>query len=173
MSKLIISTFEEEKYTLKLQTCERNDIENEQFRSISHADFVKAPLVEEKYSLAKFKGNITPIYNCHGLTFASKRTWVYLDSEIEKILRDDNYIEIKDEKDVLPGDIIIYYDENGITHSGNIIQVDLPHTEFDLIKIIALSKWGKHKEVVHNVNYSPYSTGLKKYWRVNHGFTII
>jgi len=171
---LIISQFAGESYTLKLQTCERNDIKNEQFRSLTPVEVQAAGVIETQYKLAIFKGNLTPIYNCHGLTFASKRTWIYLDTEIEKILHDDRYIEIKNEKDVLPGDIVIYYDEKGVAHSGIVIQVDLPATLHDLIKVMVLSKWGKHKEVIHNVNYSPYSlSSIKKYWRINHGFKII
>jgi hypothetical protein len=174
MGTLIISEFKPaDTFVLKLQTSERNDIENEQCGSLSSTQYSQVSLFEKDYSEALFKGQLTPIYNCHGLTFASKRTGIFPDSEIEKILVDDKYIEIKAEKDVLPGDIVIYYDENGISHSGMVIQVDLPRTDFDLIRIMILSKWGRHKEVIHNVNYSPYSLGLKRYWRVNHGFKII
>ena len=170
---LIISEYQEESYILKLQTSERNDIENIQYRNVSIKELSESDRYENSFSLARFKGQLTQVYNCHGLTFASRRTWIYNTNEIDKILKDDKYIEIKDEKDVLPGDIVTYSDESGITHSGIVVQVDLPKTEVDLINIIILSKWGRLKEVIHNVHYSPYSNGLKKYWRVNHGFRII
>lgn len=173
MAPLIISQFHQESYVLKLQTSEQNDIENMQFRTLLNSELLASPIIETEYSLARFKGQLTPIYNCHGLTFASRRTWIYQSQELEKILRDDKYIEIKVEKDVLPGDVITYADETGITHSGIVIQVDLPKTDGDLVSIMVLSKWGRHKEVIHNANYSPYSTGIKKYWRINHGFRIV
>jgi hypothetical protein len=44
-------------------------------------------------------------YNCHGLTFANRRSWISELSEIPKILHDDGYTQVRDE-DVLPGDIV-------------------------------------------------------------------
>src|SRR5450432_3451489 len=116
MEPLIISEYQADSYILKLQTCERNDIDNEQCFTLSKFEVSQATSFETDYVLATFKSEMTPIYNCHGFTFASKRTGIYSDSEIEKILNDDKYIEIKTEKDVLPGDVIIYYNESGISH---------------------------------------------------------
>lgn len=173
MGPLIISQYQPESVVLNLHTAERNDIENEQFKFISKFELSMISSFENDYSLAKFKGEPTAIYNCHGMTFACKRTGIFSDSEIEKILKDDKYIEIKDEKDVMAGDIIIYYNESGITHSGIVIGIEKGQSVNDLTSVTVLSKWAKHKEVIHNANYSPYSSGLKKYWRMNHGFTII
>ena len=175
MTPLIISQFApQQSFSLGLQTSERNDIINQQFTALTQQDIMGGAAIEKQYPLAKFKENLTPVYNCHGLTFASKRTWIYLPSEVEKILKDDKYIEIKSENDVLPGDVVIYYDNDGASHSGMVIQVDLPATLHDLVNIVVLSKWGRLKEVIHNVNYSPYSLSItKKYWRINHGFKIV
>lgn len=46
-------------------------------------------------------------YNCHGLTFASRRTQISQPSEVAKILADDDYTEIS-LKNVMVGDIAIY-----------------------------------------------------------------
>ena len=173
MEPLIIGQYDRPRITLNLHTAERNDIDNEQFAFISSYELSQLSSFEHEYPLALFKGNPTAVYNCHGMTFASKRTGVFEDREIEKILKDDKYIEIKDEKDVMAGDIILYYNETGITHSGTVIQVHPGDHANDLRSIIVLSKWAKHKEVIHNANYSPYSQGAKRYWRVNHGFKII
>ena len=33
-------------------------------------------------------------YNCHGLTFASRRTWIDETPEVKKVLLDDEYVEV-------------------------------------------------------------------------------
>ncbi len=48
-------------------------------------------------------------YNCHGLTFAARRTWIHEPSELLKILEDDDYEEVTN--GILPGDIAIYIHE--------------------------------------------------------------
>ena len=173
MEPLIIGRYDRPRIMLDLQTAEKNDIENEQFGAISKYELSQISSFEQQYPQAKFKGDPTAVYNCHGMTFASKRTGIFADSEIEKILKDDKYIEIKNEREVMPGDIILYYDETGISHSGTVIQTHPGDHANDLPSIMVISKWAKHKEVIHNANYSPYSQGTKRYWRVNHGFKII
>ena len=168
-SGIIISEFYDT-CCLNLHTTEKNQIDNQQFRCISSLDFSVHTTFETDYSLAKFKGRLTPIYNCHGMTFASRRTGIYDDAEIEKILKDDNYIEIKALNDVLAGDVVIYYQDNSITHSGIILSNDILN---GMRCIFVLSKWAKHKEVIHALNYCPYATGIKRFWRINHGFKII
>ena len=72
---------------------------------------------------AKVRNNPSPIYNCHGLAFASRRTTIWNIQEVWKIVKEDNYIEIKDIKDVLPGDLILYIDDDGdIEHSGIVVE---------------------------------------------------
>ncbi|RXK86870.1 hypothetical protein [Filimonas effusa] len=140
---------------------------------MSNFELAQCNIFEEDYPAAVFKGQPTAIYNCHGMTFASKRTGIYEEAELLKILIDDNYVEIRELKDVLPGDIVLYYEDNKITHSGTVCRIEESVANYDLRHIFVISKWSKHKEVVHNVNYSPYSSGLKRYWRINHGFKII
>lgn len=95
-------------------------------------------------------------YNCHGLTFASCRTWIWKPSEIEKILKDDDYVTV-DEKDVLPGDIVTYTQNGDVEHSGIVLRIDpLPWV---------LSKWGPSHEVIHRVKECPYS-GWIRYHRI-------
>lgn len=92
-------------------------------------------------------------YNCHGLTFASRRTRIYETTELRKIISDDDYeyIEITN---VFPGDIILYITKLGaIIHSGIILTVESIGNE--VIPII-LSKWGSGSEVVHNFKNCPY-----------------
>ena len=93
---------------------------------------------------------LNPVYNCHGLTFASRRTWIDDSSMIRNIIEDDCYELIK-ENDALPGDVVIYVADDGdVEHSGVVVRakhaLELP---------LVCSKWGKGGEVVHPVHKSP------------------
>jgi len=91
-------------------------------------------------------------YNCHGLTFASRRTWIWKPSEIEKILKDDEYETVVELENVLPGDIVIYSQDGDVEHSGIVLSVDpVP---------LILSKWGSSHEVIHKINECPYSGSI-------------
>lgn len=109
----------------------------------------------------------TPVcytYNCHGLTFAARRTEIWSSSQVRKILSEDDYDMIGCINEVLPGDIVIYIDEHGdICHSGIVIE-----NAADLLvrnpKI--LSKWGCAHEVIHFVKDCPYNQSNVEYYRV-------
>jgi hypothetical protein len=97
-------------------------------------------------------------YNCHGLSFASRRTRIWDSAEIAKILREDDYVKIPLTQ-VLPGDIAIYLQEGDVAHSG--IVVEVPAGPIRIPKI--LGKWGFSHEVVHSVYDSPYGTNVEYY----------
>ncbi|RCK40015.1 hypothetical protein [Thalassospira xiamenensis] len=97
-------------------------------------------------------------YNCHGLTFASRRTAISDSKEIAKILHDDGYIVVEPTK-VLPGDIVVYYRDGAADHSGIV-------TEIGGMAPKILSKWGYCHEVVHFLNDCPYETKDVKYYRI-------
>jgi len=96
-------------------------------------------------------------YNCHGLTFACRRTWIWKSSEVAKILTDDEYQPIE-LRDVLPGDIVLYTQNGDVEHSGIVIKSGY-------VPII-LSKWGPAHEVVHRVNDCPYDAAQVSYHRI-------
>lgn len=96
-------------------------------------------------------------YNCHGLTFASRRTWIWRPSEIRKILQEDDYERV-DPEGVLPGDIVVYVHKGDVEHSGIVIAKGLPP--------LVLSKWGPAHEVLHRVNDCPYSAMQIVYYRI-------
>jgi hypothetical protein len=62
-------------------------------------------------------------YNCHALSFASRRTWISTTSEIAKIIGDDDY-RVVDLPNVLPGDIAVYYKDGDAEHSAIVVRVD-------------------------------------------------
>jgi hypothetical protein len=91
-------------------------------------------------------------YNCHGLSFASRRTNIWESKEILKILKEDDYEELKATEPPLPGDIVIYFLMGDVWHSGIVVEIE------PLLKVpIILSKWGKAHEVVHKVRNCPYN----------------
>jgi hypothetical protein len=67
-------------------------------------------------------------YNCHGLTFASRRSNLEF-SEIFQILEEDDYQHV-DRKDVMPGDIVVFISTGQIKgstpgdveHSGIVVE---------------------------------------------------
>lgn len=119
--------------------------------------------METKYPLVKRKG-YSSIYNCHGLAFASRRTSINDLSELGKIIKDDEYIEIIDPEKVMPGDIAIYFDLNNgeITHSAIVIS-EYSNT---LLTKVVVSKWGGGEEIVHGERNCPYAEDRIKYFRM-------
>jgi len=108
----------------------------------------------------------TPVchtYNCHGLTFASRRAQITSASVVRKILIEDDYDQIHP-NDILPGDIAIYLAEDGdIEHSGIIVSIDAALLG-RAPKV--LSKWGSAHEVVHQLRDCPYNPIAIEFYRV-------
>jgi hypothetical protein len=104
----------------------------------------------------------TATYNCHGMTFASRRTTVPEDGDIALILKDDGYREIKRLVDVLPGDIALYYNRQKLVHSGMVATV----SRFgETATITVLSKWGSAGEYWHAAEECPYARTRIQYLR--------
>ena len=99
-------------------------------------------------------------YNCHGLTFAARRTRIWKSGEIQKILTDDGYEEIKDFAQVMIGDIAIYMQGNEAIHSGLVVEKADFQTR-------VLSKWGSAHEVLHwQSDCDEYRGSIVKFYRM-------
>mgnify|MGYP001562690834 CR=1 FL=1 len=150
--------------TIRLETSKRTGIVNSQEREISVFDLNWARKLMRQFPKAIPRTEPTALYNCHGLTFASRRTRIFLSSEIPKILNDDKYKEI-DIKEAKGGDIVVYFDENGdANHSGIVVA----NTEYDqrLILPMICSKWGNGGEFIHGLNDCPRIYGPQtKFYR--------
>ncbi len=98
------------------------------------------------------------LYNCHGMTFASRRTAIHSEVAVELILQDDGYREIR-QSNALPGDVVLYYEQSGrnrsLTHSGVIVGVERIGS---IITLRVVSKWGSGGEYVHDLSVHPYPT---------------
>ena len=149
--------------SITLQTRKGTEIPNTQINEYSAVELNSFPQIERNHPAAKFRKPPIPYYNCHGLTFASKRTGISDNQSLRTILDEDGYSEIKNIDEVLPGDIILYYTEDGdIEHSGVVVSEPDKHLKIPMV----VSKWGKYKEVIHSANDSPYSWPNVKYYRV-------
>ncbi len=134
---------------IRLQTASRNDIPNIQRSEISAFERNWAEDLPAKYLTTTIRTDVSALYNCHGLTFASRRTRIEEFSSIALILRDDKYEEVPREQ-ALPGDIVIYYDDSGdLTHSGLVVLNEPP------LNPLICSKWGNGPEFVHGLYNVP------------------
>jgi hypothetical protein len=102
--------------------------------------------------------NASNIYNCHGLTFACRRTGITDYRELRRIIADDTYQKIDHPKDLFPGDIVLYIQQGDLTHSGVITEVS------PILRV--LSKWGWCHEVVHAISDCPYIPATYEFWRI-------
>jgi len=103
-----------------------------------------------------------PIYNCHGLTFASRRTQVdWTPETIAMILKEDGFEQIPDRQAQI-GNVVIYYGDDGKPdHSGIVVG---KQREFDIPLI--WSKWGKGYEMVHPLGACEWSGMLTRFYRI-------
>jgi len=149
---------------LDLQTRRRNQIKNRLDRvPVLYGERLSAEAYKKQYPSSEHRP-VGPCatYNCHGLTFACRRASIWEISEIQKILLDDEYVQIE-RKMVLTGDIAIYYstDAREPEHSGWVVRID------PALGPIILSKWGKAHEVIHSVPNCPYDAGNVRFYRIN------
>lgn len=146
-----------------VQTRCGNDIPNTQVHELTAYHLHTIHLLEKQYPQAEFKPKFIPIYNCHGMTFAARRTGIFEGLSVRQILREDKYAEI-DRLETLPGDIIVYFDDRGdVEHSGFVLEKPKPPVYYPRI----VSKWGHGPEATHFANHCPYSLGDVHYFRIN------
>lgn len=101
-------------------------------------------------------------YNCHGLTFGSRRAQIDDPLEIRKGLSDDRYVRIN-MLECGPGDVVIYIASNGdINHSGVIIE-NRPEPGLLAYEPLVLSKWGSAEEYTHRLYDHPYAKNVEFY----------
>jgi hypothetical protein len=135
---------------IRLETSKRTGIENLQGYEISTFELNWSAEIPKLHPSAIQRTGSSALYNCHGLTFASRRTRVFDTQEVHRILSDDKWLELVIE-DVRAGDIVVYYSEEGeANHSGIILECD---AEFRLP--IVCSKWGHAGEYIHRLSDVP------------------
>ena len=146
-----------------LDTARGQPILNVQVASISHPLAARA-LEAQAAAHAILRARTNPRFNCHGLTFAARRTAIHEDSEVLKILRSDGYVRVP-LAEVLPGDVAVYYtSESTIDHSAVVVTSPAPPTNVPLV----CSKWGViGPEVIHSATEClEYAVADIRYYRV-------
>lgn len=139
---------------IRLETSRGAGIENEQQHELSSTDKFIADRVRKGHPRAIPRTPPSNSYNCHGMTFASRRTRIFLSSCVKRIMEHDGYQEVEKTK-VLAGDIVLYSDAKGdINHSGIVVQ-----TGGSLLLPLVCSMWGSAGEFVHGANDHPQVYG--------------
>ena len=152
--------------SLSLQTRAGRDIANDCTPTSSCTTQNQYRLFDRKFPDIEKRTAELPFYNCHGLVFASRRTWITESQTLSQIIHEDGYVEITNLDEVQAGDILVYYDEKGdYTHSA--IVVTRPTAERLRVPTV-LSKWASYCEVIHHANYGPYREEFAnaKYYRI-------
>jgi hypothetical protein len=156
------TTTEPSERSIRLDTALGNPIDNGQILEISTFETNQFGALRKWNQSGTLRTPPTPRYNCHGMTFASRRTGIFDSVVINKILDDDGYAEVSTSQ-ILPGDVIIYFAPDGDTeHSG--IVVSAPTSDLGIPQVV--SKWGKYSEFVHWANNCPYTFATARYYRI-------
>jgi len=103
-------------------------------------------IVLDNHETARLR-SLTGLYNCMGMLFAARRTWIDPD-ELQMILEDDNYHKLNYNGEVKIGDIIVYKEGDDITHVGMVSEVK-PELQNGNTVIYVLSQWGQDGEYFH------------------------
>ena len=135
--------------SIRVETAKKNGVNNLQGTDVTNLDRGLDRELAEKFRHARRRTGVCALYNCHGLTFASRRTRITHARDVRRILDDDNY-SVVDVQNVLPGDVVLYLSELGdVNHSGVVVECVFGHEP----KVF--SKWGNGGEFVHDVRHCP------------------
>jgi hypothetical protein len=146
---------------IRLETSKRQGIDNHQDAEVTAFDQRWSRRLPALHPNAIARTAPSPLFNCHGLTFASRRTRILDWQNILKIIKDDAWQEIE-MRDVLPGDVVIYFDDEGDpSHSGIIVEAP-----GDRLLPRVCSKWGSAGEFIHWLTDVPQIYGsIHKFYR--------
>ena len=156
-----------ESNSIPLATRKGRPIENEQCLDVP--PFKSEMLIASMHRRYRFVHMRRPpagLYNCHGLTFACRRTCVGIlnPKSIETILDDDGYRQIG-AAFIETGDTLVCYDGSEISHSGIVTHVDRGDLATGVFAVVYVcSKWGQESEYIHMVNQGPYAQHRITYW---------
>ena len=146
-----------------VETSKQTRIKTEQGAGLTNLDRHIDRDFADKFRNARRRTDVSAVYNCHGMTFASRRTRIVSVIDVRRILSDDNY-QVVTGNDILPGDIVLYLSVSGdINHSGVVVEYPLGKTPW------VFSKWGNGGEFIHEVRDCPALYGPEiQYRRCRH-----
>ncbi len=152
--------------TIPLSTRRGTAIDNAQSFEVTLMERAADRDFRQRHPMACFGDTLSPCYNCHGFTFASRRTRISDSQDVQRILVEDDYEEVARDS-VRPGDIVLYMsaDNDGdVEHSGLVVEL---RESMGIGRVpMILSKWGSGAEVVHTVSDCPYQLSNIRFFRV-------
>ena len=103
-------------------------------------------------------------YNCMGMIFASRRTWIQPE-HLEMILEEDGYRQLDHPDELEQGDLVVYRDNGGnATHIGVVAAMTLFGNDRRR-EITILSQWGQAGEYLHMIqDVNPWLGTPSEYW---------
>jgi hypothetical protein len=97
----------------------------------------------------------TALYNCFGLAFAARRTWIHDEVEVKAVLEDDGFRPVSMERQFWEvGDVVLYCKGDGdieIRHVAVIVE-KRPIVGCGGFEIRVVSAWGESGEYLHPVD---------------------
>jgi hypothetical protein len=149
---------------LHLHTKGMRQIPNER-RPERHPDSMQAAreFVESNHPTAKLR-SMSSSYNCMGMVFASRRTWIEPD-HIQMIKDDDEYQIVTSQNEVVKGDVVVYRNASkDVTHVGLVADIE-PELRNGTYKTTVLSQWGHDGEYFHRIDdVNPLLGTPSEYW---------
>lgn len=113
--------------------------------------------------MATMRRPATGQYNCHGMTFANRRTGIYNPKDVEAILQDDGYRRIK-AAEAQPGDLVLCHDGKEVSHTAVITRIERSDDLVGGQAVWVLSKWGQAGEYLHTLTDGPYKEQSTAFW---------
>jgi hypothetical protein len=167
MAMVIGRGSERDRAALKLwTTANRNYIPNERPDDDSAPEQLQAALkIVRGISPSAKCRSLTALYNCVGMVFASRRTFIDSD-HLDTILRDDGFRQIAKDQ-MHQGDLVVYRLNEIAKHVGIIyeirdVAVDPVHPREE---IWVLSQWGENGEYLHKIDeVSPLYGNKQEFW---------
>jgi len=148
-----------DKAYLPLATREKNPIPNEQRRELSPARLKTIDELWKRERPDAILRSSTAVYNCMGLVFASRRTWVDT-SYLEMIFDDDKYTQVEGKDKAKLGDVVVYrsHEDSSVCHIGIVMKIE-PSVATASFNITVMSKWGAAGEYIHYIEDVPHLLG--------------
>ena len=152
-----------DEYPIALDTRMRNGVHNCQAPPVDDQARQKFNLLLNRHRSWELRKPPCGFYNCFGHLWASRRTAIYEQAEVDKIFKDDGYRQLA-LTDTLRGDVAAYLDPTGqnLYHCGILYErrpLTIPNgTPIGEPTPWILSKWNDSSgEVLHHWNDVPWA----------------
>jgi hypothetical protein len=149
---------ESDPLSLRLYTRRNRFVRNERRGAASVERMTQAvKIMQQGHPNARLR-SAASTYNCMGLVFANRRTWI--DPDQWEIVRDDDgYRKLDASEEPFPGDVVLYREGAELTHVAVITTVE-PNLQQAAWAIEVISQWGMDGEYLHEMTDVPRLLGV-------------